>query len=290
METSAIAPDAGKGLRAALLAALLAGAVWGCAPADPQLQAQQQFDVCETYGAFVEQRLDACSMAIVSEHTSPERRALALISRGVLRAEAGQEARAIADFGRALRINPANASAYFERGVVHHNRGAFENAVRDYDRALQLQPDMTAAIERREQALTGRSQGYLYEIARLDAALARTPGDPTLFNSRCWTRAINDDDLDAALADCNEAIRLSPSFAAALDSRGLVHLKRGDYALAVADYEAALAVEPGSAHYLYGRGLARIRLGLEAEGQADLNQAAQLAPETPELYGSYGAL
>jgi len=289
METSAIAPDAGKGLRA-VLAAAVALAIAACAPADPVVEAERQYGVCETYAAFPEHRLDACSMAILSEQTSPERRALALITRGMLRAQLGQHSRAIADFGRALRIDPNNATAYFERGVVHHNRGALENALRDYDRALELQPGMGAALERREQALAGRDQGYLYQIARLDAEILRDPRNPELLNGRCWTRAINDDDLDAALADCNSALGVEPRYAAALDSRGLVYLKRGEYARAAADYEAALAVEPGTGHYLYGRGLARLGMGQQAEGQADLDEAARLAPDVPALYASYGEL
>lgn len=290
METPAIAPDAGKGLRAALAAAGLAFALAGCAPTDPEVDAERHWEACETYGAFPEHRLDACSVAIASDRLSPERRSLALINRGVLRAELGQHARAIADFGRALRIDPRNASAYFERGVVHHNRGALENAVRDYDRALALQPGMPAALERRDQALAGREQGYLYLIARLDDALSRDRFNPQLLNGRCWTRAINDDDLDMALTDCNEALRIQPRMAAALDSRGLVHLKRGEFALAVADYDAALVVEPATAHYLYGRGLAKLRLGMETEGRADLDAAVQLDARVTELYSSYGEL
>jgi hypothetical protein len=34
-------------------------------------------------------------------------------------------------------------------------------------------------------------------------------------------------DLQAALKDCNEALRLRPNFVDALDSRGLVNLKSG---------------------------------------------------------------
>ena len=72
---------------------------------------------------------------------------------------------------------------------------------------------------------------------------------------------MNDDDLDAALADCNAALRRPRPTTQRLDSRGLVHLKRGDFAAALADYEAALAIEPERGHFLYGRGLARLRLG-----------------------------
>jgi len=46
------------------------------------------------------------------------------------------------------------------------------------------------------------------------------------FNNRCWARTVIGD-LQAALKDCNEALRLRPNFVDALDSRGLVNLKSG---------------------------------------------------------------
>jgi tetratricopeptide (TPR) repeat protein len=51
-------------------------------------------------------------------------------------------------------------------------------------------------------------------------------------------------DLQAALKDCNEALRLRPNFVDALDSRGLVNLKSGQTKNAIADFDAALKINP----------------------------------------------
>ena len=75
-------------------------------------------------------------------------------------------------------------------------------------------------------------------------------------NERCWFRAIHDDELDLALADCSAALKLKPDFAAALDSRGFVELRMNRLDAAIADYSAALAAAPNMAESLYGRGLA----------------------------------
>lgn len=275
-------------MRTAIPAALAALAMAACAPADPAAHAEAKWAQCDGPG-FEEHRIAACSEVIDFAGTSNARRAAALVIRGSIRANMGQHARAVADFGRALRIDRANAHAYVERGLVHHSRGAVESAMRDYDSALTIEPDMRLALDRRQDAMADLAGAYASQLDQLTRALASDPDNAEILNNRCWLRVINDDDLDAALADCDAALRANPASAAALDSRGLVHFKRGEYEAAAADYEAALAVEPGRGHYLYGRGLARLRLGMTAEGQADLTAAERAEPGVTALYASYGA-
>jgi tetratricopeptide (TPR) repeat protein len=48
---------------------------------------------------------------------------------------------ALADFDRALELNPRNADAYSDRGAVREIRGDFAEAVSDYDKVIELKPD-----------------------------------------------------------------------------------------------------------------------------------------------------
>ena len=73
-----------------------------------------------------------------------------------------------------------------------------------------------------------------------------------------------------------------------LDSRGLVHLRRGEYAAAISDYDAALAINPKIAWSLYGRGVAELKTGDKAKGDADLAAAAALAPKLAERAAKLG--
>jgi tetratricopeptide (TPR) repeat protein len=81
-----------------------------------------------------------------------------------------------------------------------------------------------------------------------------------VYNNACWAHAILGD-LEAALADCNESLRLNPNDANALDTRGFTFLKSGALDEAIADYNAALLISPKLADSLYGRGLAKLRKG-----------------------------
>lgn len=285
MEASAI--TSAQRPRLKLAAGLIVLALAACAPADPAAFAEQQWSVCEN-SVFEQQSLDACTTVIASSAVEPARRAQALVHRGILRAQLAQDARAVADFGRALRIDRSLVSAYQERGQLHYNRRAFAAAVRDFDAALALDPNLYEVASLRDAAMRGLAEGSMGELEWLNRQIAANPGVSALWNNRCWTRAVSGENLDIALADCNEAIRLEPGSAAALDSRGLVHLKLGNNAAAIADYTAALRADPDRGHYLYGRGIARLRMGDEAAGRADIAAGLRAEPGITEDYQSYG--
>jgi tetratricopeptide (TPR) repeat protein len=67
-----------------------------------------------------------------------------------------------------------------------------------------------------------------------------------------------------------------------------VHLRRGELDLAIADYNEALKLQPKGAWSLYGRGLAKKRLGQTAEGEADIQAAVAIDPNLPRQASKIG--
>ena len=235
--------------------------------------------------------------------------------RGAAKAAQRDYAGAVADFDRAIALAPDDPTAYDQRAAARLASGQPFLAMADLDTVIRLKPgDAEAHLTRATLRLRGRDR----EGARadLDAAAAAAPKEANLRlqlaqayaamdqfpravaqyglwiaahpddagmadarNGRCWARALGNLELDGALADCNAAVRLAPQQADPLDSRGLVHLRRGEFDRAVADYDAALTLKPKSAWSLYGRGLAEAKAGDKARSDADLAAAAALAPK-----------
>ncbi|MGA8960414.1 MAG: tetratricopeptide repeat protein, partial [Pseudolabrys sp.] len=79
-----------------------------------------------------------------------------------------------------------------------------------------------------------------------------------------------------------------PNDAAALDSRGLIYLKMGQFDSAIQDYSSALRIEPKLASALYGRGLARLKKGDAAGGNADVEAARKLETKVADDFSQYG--
>ena len=84
---------------------------------------------------------------------------------------------------------------------------------------------------------------------------------------------------DKALEDFNRAIQLNPNFADAFYSRGAVYRHKGEYDRAIKDYDQAIRFNPNYAAAFYYRGVARRALGQQARADADFAKATQLNPE-----------
>jgi tetratricopeptide (TPR) repeat protein len=153
----------------------------------------------------------------------------------------------------AIKLYPNNALAHLVKGELYIRRGKYDLAVGEDSQAIKLLPSCFPA-----------------------------------FNNRCWHRAIMGDDLQGALADCNEALRLYPKRAAFFDSRGFVYLKMGNFDKAIADYDAALQIDPFHATSLFGRGKARLMKGDETPGSVDIMMAEHAKPDIAEEMARYG--
>ena len=94
--------------------------------------------------------------------------------------------------------------------------------------------------------------------------------------------------FDEALASCDRAIALEPSFAEAFNSRGnaLKELKRFDEALA--SYDKAIALKPNDAAAFNNRSIALVEVGRLAEAQWAAEKAIEFAPRKARYYRTLG--
>jgi tetratricopeptide (TPR) repeat protein len=69
-----------------------------------------------------------------------------------------------------------------------------------------------------------------------------------------YTRGLNQEDLDQAIADFTEAIRIKPDWANVYDSRGCTYANKKEYDKAIADFNEAIRIYPEESMYFYHRG------------------------------------
>lgn len=135
-----------------------------------------------------------------------------------------------------------------------------------------------------EFALTGDLSGAKSDLDRLVAM--DDVVSPSALNNICFGLAILDR-LDEAAKNCDAALQLEPQLADALDSRGLVFLKRGEYRKAIADYDAALDLNPQMASSLFGRGIAKKMIGDKAGGATDQARARDIDRDVASDFGRF---
>jgi tetratricopeptide (TPR) repeat protein len=195
----------------------------------------------------------------------------------------------MADFGRAIELDPKDTLPLMARGELLLLQGKEPAARKDFDRAAKLAPADAGLSRRRGDAYDGAKM-YEQAVAAYDEAL-KSAGEADrgyLVNARCMSAARLGRDLEKVLAGCRQGMKLSPSSKLGEAGEALSLLRLGRFDEAESAYSAILAKIPDSAGSYQARGLARLRKGEKAAGEADLKRAAQIDPGVQALYKSYG--
>ena len=160
---------------------------------------------------------------------------------GNLLAARGRHAEALASFDRAVGRWPGNAYAWVNRGNSLDRLGKEDEALASYRRAEEESPGFWAAI---------KAQGIILH-RRKDYAGEEEVYRRGLANGREEARYLlgvalkNQDRLDEAVRELEQAVRLNPSYARAHTRLGEIFAGRGDAARARQEFQLAVAADPG---------------------------------------------
>jgi tetratricopeptide (TPR) repeat protein len=193
--------------------------------------------------------------------------------------------RAIEAFDQITKIDPS-ADAYRGRGVAYYEKGDLDRAMADFDKAITLDPKSARAYV--DRAIIYEAKGQLDRaIAEDDQAIALDPKFDIAYNNRC-SYYTTKGDSDHALADCNQAITLNPTYALAYTNRGWAYYGKGDYDRAITDYDRSITLDPKYARAYTNRGIAYFAKKNYDRAIADYDQAIALEPKYAVAYDNRG--
>jgi hypothetical protein len=109
-------------------------------------------------------------------------------------------------------------------------------------------------------------------LADQEEAIRLQPGSALLYFNRAVTWQ-SKNDVDRAIADLAEAIQLAPDFVLAYRNRGDLLYGEGDFTSAISEYNAVVRFNHNDARALAMRGLAKWQLGDGDGGKADIAAA-----------------
>ncbi len=207
-----------------------------------------------------------------------------ILGRGKAHAAKSDFERALSDFNLVIRLTPRDPDPYLQRGSLWADQEEFDKAIADYDQAIKLQPT----------GLTHSYRGLAYNqkgeekkaLADFDRALALDGNNALLYDHRAAFYR-NTEDYERALADHDKAIALSPVASHYL-GRSRTWRAKGDLQKALADANEAVRLEVGTRWSLLHRGVIYRYLGEYDRSIADLDQLLRHTPYDAETYVERG--
>jgi tetratricopeptide (TPR) repeat protein len=224
-----------------------------------------------------------------------------LVNSGIEKAKNGDLDGAIADFDRAMKLNPKDDAPYYNRAQVRKLKNDTAGAIADYTKAIELGSTNPAAYNNRGNARveTNDRDGAIADYTR---AIELKPDYARAYYNRAMLKKEKGDKAGAA-ADFKRAQELAPDLIsersgqdskdesdADLVERGAEKGKKGDLDGAIADFDRAIELDPKNAVAYYNRGHAKWVKKDAAGALADCNRAIELDPKSAEAYLERGTL
>jgi tetratricopeptide (TPR) repeat protein len=183
------------------------------------------------------------------------------------------------------RTSPKTAEEYQSRGLEHFDNDDYDGAIAEFTKAINLDPDFAEAYNSRSGAYYIRSQVYQsrasayadkgdwemsfaeWELFRTDydhsqsdyfwymyiCAVRIDPNDAEAYNNRAWAYYYKDD-YNRAIEDFTKSILLDPNNARTFVFRGIAYFEDDcDYDSAIADYNQSIRLNPNDAWVHYCR-------------------------------------
>ncbi|HEY9824283.1 MAG TPA: tetratricopeptide repeat protein, partial [Stenomitos sp.] len=189
--------------------------------------------------------------------------------RATKRAMNGDLEGAIADYTQIITLDPHNTQAYFRRGQNLSALGQEDEALKDLNQALHW-----ARVHSLGQ-LKDFSGAISETIQTLKTELQKPkPSKTTTISTQAVT-------IEDSIADYTRTIEQQPTanvYFKRAQSRALL----GDLQGAIADYTETIRLDPEYSEAYYRRGLSRSALGDTAGATQDLNQAIRRKPAAGE--------
>ena len=198
--------------------------------------------------------------------------------------------------------NPNNPQTYNDRGMARRAAGDFDGAIADFNRAIELDPKREAVFGLNRAEARIFQADYTGAIADCDRILTTNAQLARALATRALARALNGD-IEVAITDANRAIELDPREARAYIARGQARSGKSDFTGAFDDCNQAIGITHDDAWAFYIRGLTHLARYKSDEdhydalsrerndmrkAEEDFDTAIQLNPRFAQVYNHRG--
>jgi tetratricopeptide (TPR) repeat protein len=159
---------------------------------------------------------------------------------------------ALAEWKKAVELNPEEAKAHFNLALALENQGLLDEAIIHYQKATDLEPDNTAAFTNLAIALvrTGKLDEALESFAK---CVTLEPGSAKA-HANLGIALVEKGRDEEGMEHCLKALEIDPENADAHNSLAIALARTDRLDEAIAHLEKAVAINPASFEYQYNLG------------------------------------
>lgn len=201
------------------------------------------------------EKLDAAHAIKPSDTSVLADRARALV-------EIGHFDKALADIDKVIELHPKDRLALMNKASIYHKMKEDHLAIAEMDKAIALEAKPTGLI------------GIFSGFQNIFSTTGKQE-ESTFYNNRAWFKLASGN-IDSALEDCNQAIKINHSSSTAYDTRSLAYYLQGKYQLADQDLVSAIRCNNKDGAFYYHRTLTLMALGKAADAKAALARYRKL--------------
>lgn len=185
-------------------------------------------------------------------------------------------------FTNVVNNYPTAVIAYNNRGHYYRQNNRLEEALADYNKALEINPKYQLAFSNKGKVYFEYKQ-YDIALENYNEALRLKPNDvPSLANRAAVLGLLNN--YPAAMTDLNKAVELDPSYPEAFYNRGILFLETRRFPEAISDFSRYLELRPYDDEIVNTRGVCYQRNEDQNMAIVNFNQAIQMAPSNGIYY------
>jgi tetratricopeptide (TPR) repeat protein len=214
--------------------------------------------------------------------TSSQMNAEDYLDRGVVKEdELNDLLGALADYNKAIEIDPEYMDAYFSRGLLKYSKlDDIDGAVADYNKAIDLDPSNTNFYHLRGMLKYEKLDDAAGALIDYNKSIEL---DPTHDNCYYWRGILKHNKLNdaaGALTDYNKSIKLNPNEPYHYNHRGMLkHSELHDITGAFVDYNKSIELDRNNGDFYSNRATLMCDLNNISGAIQDFRQSALLYQE-----------
>ena len=193
----------------------------------------------------------------------------------------GEYPQAIAEWRKAVDLDPADAKARFNLGLSLQQAGQLDESISQYRKAVEFNPDNAAAYTNLGFALA--AEGKQDEaMAQYEKSLEVDPKNAKA-QSNLGAALIEKGRVAEGIEHCRKALEADPEDAEAHNSLGVALARSGRLDEAIPHLEKAVSIDAGSLEYQYNLGRILAAGGRFSEALPHFEQAVKISGEQDPL-------